>query len=660
MANADPHKPDTVPVEDPTPMSPSASGSAGAPKILRRPTDPASTISPPTPQEHDSAFKSAAATSKEYTNEEDRMTASSPPSVEVAEAAVDAATDNGEVDPILSTAVGRMKDRLFVLKLDNQCETFIKDESQTCLEFPSMNSYQRLIIHRIAVHFNLVHVADSARKAVLLYKSDESKIPDVRLADIEVASEVPASATSMTSVKIMQRHHHHGRGSRHSSTDSGSESGAGQKTYEEREAAYQAARARIFQEDEESDASNTSRTSGHTSAGGSSGTGKATVRNGKSNPRSQPSRPRNPQGFPRPRTQYGQQQYLGELPQQYPPTGDLPNGIQYYSNDTSAGAQHPSQSFDGMYGVPPNQNYYQPGMPPPQGSYAANMPYVDWNGVPYPAQMGMPGDRGMYDQRTEQQDSYGAQRYAQHYSASEGGSVGGHRTGGPRGSAHGLNPQAQAFTSQYPSLRSDGVALHYYPNASADRQRSEADLQSPPTMPLVDPASWATVCGEHSIRTPVAPIAMHHNHGPQPPYQTQQQNNHHHHNTRQTSHRLPQHPRESISGQHPMYHPSGGGPPVSALHQQQFPADAWPGPSYQGNAGPPPTQRTSSAPPLSSSLPQRPPAARGPASRQTQQAGIGKADAVAALAAGVREMRIATSGGSVMHGRSPDETVQQG
>lgn len=51
-----------------------------------------------------------------------------------------------------------------------------KSNSRTRLEFPPMNSYQRLIVHRVAQYFKLSHVVDTSGKAVVLYKSAETQM----------------------------------------------------------------------------------------------------------------------------------------------------------------------------------------------------------------------------------------------------------------------------------------------------------------------------------------------------------------------------------------------------------------------------------------------------------------------------------------------------
>ncbi|KAJ3056633.1 hypothetical protein HK097_005557 [Rhizophlyctis rosea] len=168
---------------------------------------------------------------------------------------------NGVVlDAFLFRAVRGAKDRLFLLKVDDDCQKLVESTSQTQLEYVNMNSYHRLMIHRTGQYFKLAHVADSQRRAITLYKTPESETPPLRLKDIPLDEVTLAPGESVSgpsgAVKIMQRRdHHHHRSHRHGSNDSGSDSSSKPKTIEEREAAYLAARARIFQEDAASDTS---------------------------------------------------------------------------------------------------------------------------------------------------------------------------------------------------------------------------------------------------------------------------------------------------------------------------------------------------------------------------------------------------------------------
>ncbi|CAG8573128.1 1769_t:CDS:2, partial [Scutellospora calospora] len=154
---------------------------------------------------------------------------------------------NTGLDGFLLAALKNPKDRLFLLKLDREMERFINDKNHTRLEFPPMNSYQRLIVHRVAQYFKLSHVVDSSGKAVVLYKSPDTQIPILRFSDLlEQEEEKPEK-----SVKIMRRQQFNSQSQLRSSTGDSDSNSEGERkilTIEEREAAYQKARARIFKD----------------------------------------------------------------------------------------------------------------------------------------------------------------------------------------------------------------------------------------------------------------------------------------------------------------------------------------------------------------------------------------------------------------------------
>eukprot|EP01119_Soliformovum_irregulare_P009769 TRINITY_DN2349_c0_g1_i4.p1 TRINITY_DN2349_c0_g1~~TRINITY_DN2349_c0_g1_i4.p1 ORF type:complete len:641 (+),score=157.85 TRINITY_DN2349_c0_g1_i4:113-2035(+) len=109
-----------------------------------------------------------------------------------------------QIDPFLLSALANPRDRITILKLDQDLEKFMKD-SRSRQEFPSTSSYQRLIVHRVADYYKLNHVAtdsDTGKRSVVLFKTPDSRIPVIRFLDlIEEAPEVsPAS-----NVKIMRR-----------------------------------------------------------------------------------------------------------------------------------------------------------------------------------------------------------------------------------------------------------------------------------------------------------------------------------------------------------------------------------------------------------------------------------------------------------------------
>ncbi|ODQ52848.1 hypothetical protein SAICODRAFT_71287 [Saitoella complicata NRRL Y-17804] len=153
-------------------------------------------------------------------------------------------------DPLLIGAMENPKDRLFILKLEQDIRMFIKQNtSDLTMELSSSNSYHRLLAHRTADYYRLLHVKDVQGPSVVLFRSQKTRIPAVRLADMAPKpKQADAEQNAPKGLKIMKRQTGDGRSgtasaSSRSSTPSQSD---GKVSREEREAAYQEARARIF------------------------------------------------------------------------------------------------------------------------------------------------------------------------------------------------------------------------------------------------------------------------------------------------------------------------------------------------------------------------------------------------------------------------------
>lgn len=191
---------------------------------------------------------------------------------------------NVEVDPALVEAMRVNRDKLFVRKYEKEMEDQIRNNNVSQWELPLMNTYQRMLVHRIADHYRLGHSLDPTTKQVTLLKKEDTYIPDILvsvLAEHERLSDpvefppllkslsgqsTPANgATSASSVpgplagfRIMRREGANSA-SRSESSRNGSntpEDGNNTRkdrktmTMEEREAAYKEARQRIFGSEE--------------------------------------------------------------------------------------------------------------------------------------------------------------------------------------------------------------------------------------------------------------------------------------------------------------------------------------------------------------------------------------------------------------------------
>ncbi|CAL5090287.1 unnamed protein product [Urochloa decumbens] len=157
-----------------------------------------------------------------------------------------------QVDQFLREALEKPRERLSVLRMEQEILKFIRDFRQTQYEFTALpTSYLRLAAHRLAQHYFLQSIAipdnslpDGTGSRIILRKtSSECRLPAVRLADIPVNLPQEESST-VTKVAIKQRpqknFHSLNSSSAHSSRDNL------QKSVEERKEEYNRARARIF------------------------------------------------------------------------------------------------------------------------------------------------------------------------------------------------------------------------------------------------------------------------------------------------------------------------------------------------------------------------------------------------------------------------------
>ncbi|KAF9960766.1 R3H domain-containing protein 1 [Mortierella alpina] len=152
--------------------------------------------------------------------------------------------EDSALDEFLVNALKNRQDRIFLLKLDRELCSFINNPSQEKLEFPSMNSYYRMVIHRVANYFKITRMVDPMQKTIVLYKTEQSAIPALRFSDlVEEEEEQPVKH-----MKLLKRNPD--RLFNGSSTSDGSaEPDRKPLSIKEREEAYAKARARIFQED---------------------------------------------------------------------------------------------------------------------------------------------------------------------------------------------------------------------------------------------------------------------------------------------------------------------------------------------------------------------------------------------------------------------------
>jgi hypothetical protein len=159
-------------------------------------------------------------------------------------------------DQKLLEALENPRDRVWVLKLEQDVIDFVKDAKESSLTLPQCHSFYRLLAHKMADYYMLGHLIDDTSAAVRLYKTPHCRIPPPLTgitAPSTAASTPPPVAPAM---KILRRGDKDGpaiaNGSYQPSkgTSENGESGDEKKkppaTREEREARYEAARLRIM------------------------------------------------------------------------------------------------------------------------------------------------------------------------------------------------------------------------------------------------------------------------------------------------------------------------------------------------------------------------------------------------------------------------------
>ncbi|KAH9317010.1 hypothetical protein KI387_018779, partial [Taxus chinensis] len=156
-----------------------------------------------------------------------------------------------QVDLFLREAIQNPRERLSVLRIEQDVERFIQNPRQQQLEFSQLpTSYLRLAAHRLAQHYGLqsMVVTDNASldvfgTKIIVLKTNETRYPPIRLADIPV--NLPQDEKNIAlKVAIKQRPQKNSNGIGNAGMHSSKLNHS--KSVEERKEEYNKARARIF------------------------------------------------------------------------------------------------------------------------------------------------------------------------------------------------------------------------------------------------------------------------------------------------------------------------------------------------------------------------------------------------------------------------------
>ncbi|XP_019409573.1 PREDICTED: R3H domain-containing protein 1 isoform X7 [Crocodylus porosus] len=84
---------------------------------------------------------------------------------------------------LVNTLKNNPRDRMMLLKLEQEILDFIGNNEIPRKKFPPMTSYHRMLLHRVAAYFGLEHNVDQSGKSVIINKTSSTRIPDQKFCE---------------------------------------------------------------------------------------------------------------------------------------------------------------------------------------------------------------------------------------------------------------------------------------------------------------------------------------------------------------------------------------------------------------------------------------------------------------------------------------------
>uniref|UniRef100_W5MBD9 cAMP regulated phosphoprotein 21 n=1 Tax=Lepisosteus oculatus TaxID=7918 RepID=W5MBD9_LEPOC len=84
---------------------------------------------------------------------------------------------------LVNTLKNNPRDRMMLLKMEQEIIDFIADNNNQYKKFPQMSSYHRMLVHRVAAYFGMDHNVDQTGKSVIINKTSNTRIPEQRFGE---------------------------------------------------------------------------------------------------------------------------------------------------------------------------------------------------------------------------------------------------------------------------------------------------------------------------------------------------------------------------------------------------------------------------------------------------------------------------------------------
>ncbi|XP_051550555.1 R3H domain-containing protein 1-like isoform X2 [Myxocyprinus asiaticus] len=145
---------------------------------------------------------------------------------------------------LVNTLKNNPRDRMMLLKLEQDILDFISNIDSQRRKFPPMTSYHRMLLHRVAAYFGLDHNVDPTGKSVIINKTSNTRIPDQKFSD-----HIKDDKTDDFQKRYILKRDNSSLDQEDGRLRMRLKDDRRSKSIEEREEEYQRARDRIFAED---------------------------------------------------------------------------------------------------------------------------------------------------------------------------------------------------------------------------------------------------------------------------------------------------------------------------------------------------------------------------------------------------------------------------
>ncbi|XP_028998315.1 R3H domain-containing protein 1 isoform X3 [Betta splendens] len=147
---------------------------------------------------------------------------------------------------LVNTLKGNPRDRIMLLKLEQDILDFISNNESQKRKFPPMTSYHRMLLHRVAAYFGMDHNVDPSGKSVVINKTTNTRIPDQKFSE-----HIKDDRADDFQKRYILKRDNSSFDREDSSIRMRLKADKRSKSMEEREEEYQRARERIFAHDED-------------------------------------------------------------------------------------------------------------------------------------------------------------------------------------------------------------------------------------------------------------------------------------------------------------------------------------------------------------------------------------------------------------------------